>query len=91
MRTARTVALAAVLVASGAALHAAWAQPAGIRRIDLQRHACNMQYERHAGLGETRPDRIEIVVPRRAAAAGTMRHPRRLQAELQDVLDFCER
>jgi quercetin dioxygenase-like cupin family protein len=38
MRTARIVALAAVLVASGVALHVAWAQPAGIRRIDLQRH-----------------------------------------------------
>jgi quercetin dioxygenase-like cupin family protein len=34
----RTVGLAAVIVASGLVLHVARAQPAGIKRIDLQRH-----------------------------------------------------
>ncbi len=32
------VVVAAVIVASGLVLHVARAQPAGIRRIDLQRH-----------------------------------------------------
>ena len=38
MRTARMVVMAAVIVASGLVLHVARAQPAGIKRIDLQRH-----------------------------------------------------
>ena len=38
MRAARIVMVAAVLVASGVVLQVAMAQPAGIRRKDLQRH-----------------------------------------------------
>ena len=38
MRATRKAAVAAVIVASGLVLHAARAQPAGIRRIDLQRN-----------------------------------------------------
>ena len=38
MRTARTVVVAAVIVASGLVLQVTRAQPAGIKRIDLQRH-----------------------------------------------------
>jgi quercetin dioxygenase-like cupin family protein len=38
MRTTRIVGVAAVLVASGLALHVAGAQQTGIRRIDLQRN-----------------------------------------------------
>jgi hypothetical protein len=38
--------------------------PTGVHpgRVDLQRHARDVQYERHACLGESCPDRIEIVV-----------------------------
>ncbi len=38
MSTTRIVVVAAVIVASGLVLHVARAQPAGIKRIDLQRH-----------------------------------------------------
>ena len=38
MRATRKAAVAAVIVASGLVLHVARAQPAGIRRIDLQRN-----------------------------------------------------
>ncbi|MFL6333018.1 MAG: cupin domain-containing protein [Pyrinomonadaceae bacterium] len=38
MRTTRIMALAALLAGGGLALHAARAQPPGIRRTDLQRH-----------------------------------------------------
>ena len=38
MRATRKAVVAAVIVASGLVLHVARAQPAGIRRIDLQRH-----------------------------------------------------
>jgi quercetin dioxygenase-like cupin family protein len=38
MRTTRIMALAALLVGGGLALHAARAQQTGIRRTDLQRH-----------------------------------------------------
>ena len=38
MRTTRMLVAAAVIVASGRALHVARAQPGGITRIDLQRH-----------------------------------------------------
>ena len=38
MRTTRIMALAALLVGGGLALHAARAQQPGIRRTDLQRH-----------------------------------------------------
>ena len=38
MNARRTAAMAAVIVASGLVLQVARAQPAGIRRIDLQRH-----------------------------------------------------
>ena len=38
MSTRRMVVVAAVIVASGLVLHVARAQPAGTRRIDLQRH-----------------------------------------------------
>ena len=38
MKTTRMVVVAAVIVASGLALHVARAQPAGIKRIDLQRY-----------------------------------------------------
>jgi len=38
MRTTRLVVVAAVIVASGLALHVARAQQAGVTRIDLQRH-----------------------------------------------------
>ena len=38
MKTTRTMAVAVLIVASGLALHVAWAQQAGIKRTDLQRH-----------------------------------------------------
>jgi quercetin dioxygenase-like cupin family protein len=38
MKTTRIAVVAAVIVASGLVLHVARAQPAGITRIDLQRH-----------------------------------------------------
>ena len=38
MKTTRIAVVAALIVASGLVLHVAWAQPAGINRIDLQRH-----------------------------------------------------
>ena len=38
MKTTRIAVVAALIVASGLVLHVAWAQPAGITRIDLQRH-----------------------------------------------------
>jgi quercetin dioxygenase-like cupin family protein len=38
MRTTRMLVAAAVIVASGMVWHVARAQPAGIKRIDLQRH-----------------------------------------------------
>jgi quercetin dioxygenase-like cupin family protein len=38
MKTARTMAVAALVVASSLALHSAWAQQPGIKRTDLQRH-----------------------------------------------------
>ena len=38
MKTARTTAVAALVVASSLALHSAWAQQPGIKRTDLQRH-----------------------------------------------------
>jgi quercetin dioxygenase-like cupin family protein len=38
MTATRTVMLAAVIVGSSLVLHGAWAQQAGTRRIDLQRH-----------------------------------------------------
>ena len=38
MRTTRLVLVGAVMVASGLVLEIAWAQQAGIRRTDLQRH-----------------------------------------------------
>ena len=38
MKTTRIMKGAAIVVASGLALHVAWAQLAGTKRIDLQRH-----------------------------------------------------
>ena len=38
MKAARMAVVAAAIVASGVVLHVARAQPAGIKRIDLQRH-----------------------------------------------------
>jgi len=38
MKTTRIIAAAAMIVASGLALHVAWAQQAGTKRTDLQRH-----------------------------------------------------
>jgi quercetin dioxygenase-like cupin family protein len=38
MKTVRRMCVAAVIIASGLVLHVAWAQPTGIKRIDLQRH-----------------------------------------------------
>jgi quercetin dioxygenase-like cupin family protein len=38
MKTARSRAIAVLIVGSGFALHAAWAQLAGTKRTDLQRH-----------------------------------------------------
>ena len=38
MNTSRTMAVAMLIVASGLALHVAWAQQAGTKRTDLQRH-----------------------------------------------------
>ena len=38
MNTSRTMAVAVLIVASGLALHVAWAQQAGTKRTDLQRH-----------------------------------------------------
>ena len=38
MKTTRTIALAALIVGAGVALHVARAQQPGIRRTDLQRH-----------------------------------------------------
>ena len=38
MKTTRTIALAALIVGTGVALHVARAQQPGIRRTDLQRH-----------------------------------------------------
>ena len=38
MKTTRIMAVAVLLVGSGSALHAAWAQQAGIKRTELQRH-----------------------------------------------------
>ena len=38
MKTIRIMSVAALIVASGFALHAAWAQLAGTKRTDLQRH-----------------------------------------------------
>jgi hypothetical protein len=38
MKTTRIMALAVLIVASGLALHAAWAQQPGIKRTDLMQH-----------------------------------------------------
>lgn len=38
MKTTRIMAVAVLLVGSGSAPHAAWAQQAGIKRTELQRH-----------------------------------------------------
>ena len=38
MNTSRTMAVAVLIVASGVALNVAWAQQAGTKRTDLQRH-----------------------------------------------------
>ncbi len=38
LKTARIVMIAALILGSRSALNAAWAQPAGITRTDLQRH-----------------------------------------------------
>ena len=38
MKTPSTMAVAVLIVASGLALHVAWAQQAGTKRTDLQRH-----------------------------------------------------
>ena len=38
MKIARIMAMALLIVASGLALHAGWAQQAGFRRTELQRH-----------------------------------------------------
>ena len=38
MKTHSTMAVAVLIVASGLALHVAWAQQAGTKRTDLQRH-----------------------------------------------------
>ena len=38
MKATRTMAIAALVIASGLALNTAWAQQSGIKRTDLQRH-----------------------------------------------------
>ena len=38
MKTTRTIATAALVLASGLALHTAWAQLPGVKRTDLQQH-----------------------------------------------------
>ena len=43
MKATRMAVVAAVIVASGLVLHVARAEPAGIKRIDLQRHDLSVQ------------------------------------------------
>jgi len=59
--------------------------------VQLQRRAADMHHERSVRFDQPLPERIELDVAGRAAAARMMRHPDGLGATLQCELEFLKR
>ena len=59
--------------------------------VHLQRAAADVQHERHAASASAAQIGSRSSWPGRAAAARAMRHPRRAQPELHDVLELLQR
>ena len=59
--------------------------------IHLQRIASDVEREGNAGMGEHRPNRIEVEMPRRFVPRRLVRNPNRLQPEGDDVIQLRER